>query len=373
MVGATLAVALHDIGATARVAPTVASTFLNLDTVKYLKEFVLVFLILGGILSGLDLLFDDEKNLWNFFKQWIMNGAGSVLMWSGNSYLADALSIHFPWTKNSTTRLVVTILATLIYTFFAWLILVWLSSVLYSWTLTWGGLRHEIMNGSFFVTLIITVLISAFMHGRGFLLAWKETLVEAEQLKKEQMAAKYEALKNQVNPHFLFNNFNVLATLVHKDADLAERFIKQLANVYRYVLDSREKEVVPLEEELQQLEAYVFLMKIRFGESLQIEIDPKLSQLEGINLAPLTLQMLVENALKHNEASKSNPLAIQVLLEKEDYVVVRNKLQSKLNVGESTGVGLENISARYKFLSDKPVLTPPEPGFFTVKIPLIPA
>ena len=98
-------------GATARVAPTVASTFLNIITVKYLKEFVLVFLILGGILSGLEFLFDDEKNLWNFFRQWIMNGTGSVLMWSGNSYLADALSIHFPWTKNSTTRLVVTVLA----------------------------------------------------------------------------------------------------------------------------------------------------------------------------------------------------------------------------------------------------------------------
>lgn len=340
---------------------------------KYLKEFILVFLILGGILSGLELLFDDEKSLWIFFRQWIMNGTGSVLMWSGNSYLADALSLHFPWTKNSTTRLIVTVLATLVYTFVAWLILVWLSSVLYPWMLNWDGLRHEIMHGSFFVTLIITVLISAFMHGRGFLLAWKETLIEAEQLKKEQMAARYEALKNQVNPHFLFNNFNVLATLVHKDADLAERFIKQLANVYRYVLDSREKEVVSLEEELKQLEAYVFLMKIRFGESLKIEIDPALSQLEGKSLAPLTLQMLVENALKHNEASKSNPLSIEVFLENEHYMVVRNKLQAKLNVGESTGVGLENISARYKFLSDKPVITVEEAVFFTVKIPLIQA
>jgi sensor histidine kinase YesM len=356
--------------------PQPPSTLLNLPQlkpVKYLKEFVLVFLILGGLLSGLDLLLDDEKSLWSFFRQWIMNGTGSVLMWSGNSYLADALSIHFPWTKDSIKRLVVTILATLIYTFVAWLILVWLSSVLYHWVLNWEGLRHEIFNGSFFVTLIITVLISAFMHGRGFLLAWKETLIEAEQLKKEQMAARYEALKNQVNPHFLFNNFNVLATLVHKDADLAERFIKQMANVYRYVLDSREKEVVSLEEELKQLEAYIFLMKIRFGESLKIEIDPSLSQLEGKNLAPLTLQMLVENALKHNEASKSNPLLIEVLWEKEDYVVVRNKLQTKLTVGESTGVGLENISARYNFLSDKPVLSPPELGFFTVKIPLVPA
>ena len=340
---------------------------------KYLKEFVLVFLILGGLISGLDLLLDDEKSLWSFFRQWIMNGTGSVLMWSGNSYLADALSIHFPWTKDSIKRLVVTILATLIYTFVAWLILVWLSSVLYHWILNWEGLRHEILNGSFFVTLIITVLVSAFMHGRGFLMAWKETLIEAEHLKKEHIAAKYEALKNQVNPHFLFNNFNVLATLVHKDADLAERFIKQLANVYRYVLDSREQELVPLEQELKQLEAYVFLMKIRFGESLQIQMAPELSDLKNKNVAPLTLQMLVENALKHNEASKSNPLLIEVFADEEGYLVVKNHLQAKQNVGETTGVGLANISGRYKFLSNKAVQTSQEGGFFTVKIPLVPS
>lgn len=340
---------------------------------KFLKEILLIFFVLGGTLSGLEWLFDDSRSWLGFLRNWTMNGTGSVLMWSGNAYLADALSIYFPWTKNSALRLIVSILATLVYTFVAWTILVWVSSWLYDWPFTWNGLQHEIKHGSFWWTLLITVMVSAFMHGRAFLLSWKETLIEAEHLKKEQMAARYEALKNQVNPHFLFNNFNVLATLVHKDADLAERFIKQLANVYRYVLDSREQEVVTLEQELKQLEAYVFLMKIRFGDSLDIQISPELSQLEGKNVAPLTLQMLVENALKHNEASKSKPLSIEVFPEAGDYVVVRNPLQIKNNVGESTGVGLENISARYKFLSEKPVLTPAETGFFTVKIPLIPA
>lgn len=340
---------------------------------KLLKEILLVFIFLGGILSGLEALLDDSVNWPDFFRDWAMNGTGSVLMWSGNAYLADALSGYFPWTKNSTLRLIVSVLATLIYTFVAWVILVWLSSWLYDWSFSWRGLRHEIQHGSFWWTLIITVMVSAFMHGRGFLMAWKETLIEAEFLKKEQMAARYEALKNQVNPHFLFNNFNVLATLVHKDADLAERFVKQLANVYRYVLDSREKEVVPLDQELKQLDAYVFLMKIRFGDSLNIQIAPEMGQIEGKSVAPLTLQMLVENALKHNEASKSKPLTIEVFPDHKDYIVVRNALQVKNNVGESTGVGLENIQARYKFLSEKPVLTPAESGFFTVKIPLIPA
>lgn len=340
---------------------------------KLLKEVLLVFVILGGMLSGLEALINDSRTWFGFFRDWAMNGTGGVLMWSGNAYLEAALSEHFPWTKNSIQRLMVSILATLIYTFIAWVILVWLSSWLYNWPFSWQRLQHEIQHGSFWWTLIITVMISTFMHGRGFLMAWKETLIEAEQLKKEQMAARYEALKNQVNPHFLFNNFNVLATLVHKDADLAERFIKQLANVYRYVLDSREKEVVPLEQELKQLEAYVFLMKIRFGDSLNVQITSEMYQIEGKSVAPLTLQMLVENALKHNEASKSKPLAIEVFPESEDYIVVRNALQVKNNVGESTGVGLENISARYKFLSEKPVLTPVESDHFTVKIPLIPA
>ncbi|AEE48352.1 sensor histidine kinase [Haliscomenobacter hydrossis] len=341
---------------------------------KYLKEILLIFFILGGIMTSLELIFDsDERNLPEFLRELAMNGTGSVLMWSGNAYLADILDVYFPWTKNSVLRLSVSILATLLYTFLAWGFLVWLWSFLYGRPFHWNYIFNVFGEGAFMTTLIITVLISAFMHGRGFLISWKETLIEAEHLKKEHIAAKYEALKNQVNPHFLFNNFNVLATLVHKDADLAERFVKQLANVYRYVLDSREQELVPLEQELKQLDAYVFLMKIRFGESLQIQVAPELSDMKDLSLAPLTLQMLVENALKHNEASKSNPLLIEVFADQEGYLVVKNRLQAKQNVGESTGVGLANISGRYKFLSNKAVQTSQEGGFFTVKIPLVPS
>ena len=161
---------------------------------------------------------------------------------------------------------------------------------------------------------------------------------------------------------------NVLTTLVHKDADLAEQFIKQLSHNYRYILDTREREVVSLDEEIKNLEAYIFLMKIRFGESLKCHINVDFNG----QIAPLTLQMLVENALKHNEISKAHPLSIEVFLEENDkYIVVKNNLQKKNNVADSTGVGLENIKSRYKFLSDKTMIITQANDCFIVKIPII--
>ena len=236
----------------------------------------------------------------------------------------------------------------------------------YGWNLA-AAIRDMTLE-DFIPTLVITFLISIFMHGRGFLLGWKETLIEAERLKKEQIAARYEFLKNQVNPHFLFNSLNVLASLVHKDADRAEAFIRRLSTVYRYILDSREQETVSLEEELEILRAYLFLMDTRFGAGLEAGLDIP----AGANgrLAPLTLQMLVENALKHNEASKAKPLKIDVFLE-NGFVVVRNNLQPKNALPESTGVGLANIQARYQVLADKEVLITNHDGFFTVKIPVL--
>jgi len=207
------------------------------------------------------------------------------------------------------------------------------------------------------------------LHGRTFLLNWRQTLLEAERLKREQVAARYEALKSQVNPHFLFNSLNVLSSLVHRDADMAEKFIRQLSDVYRYILDSRSKETVPIKEELSILRSYLFLMDIRFGTALQTNISIP-DNTRG-HLAPLTLQMLVENALKHNEISKSNPLHIEVFLENEDWIVVRNNLSPKNILPESTGVGLANIQSQYQLLSEKAVLITDHDGFFTVKIPVL--
>jgi sensor histidine kinase YesM len=329
------------------------------------------FFIGGGILTVLTLLLTKNPTMSDFLKYGFLNGFAFAVLGFGNSLLTDSIDTFLPWTKNIPLRLVVSIVSTIVYTALAWVFIIWI------WVIVTEGKILGVFElikiipknlNSLIISLSITFFVSALMHGRSFLINWRGTLVEAERLKKERVEAQYETLKNQVNPHFLFNSLNVLTTLVHKDADLAEQFIKQLAHNYRYILDTREREVVSIEEEINNLEAYIFLMKIRFGESLKCQIAVDFNG----QIAPLTLQMLVENALKHNEISKAHPLSIDVFLaENKEYIVVKNNLQKKNNVADSTGVGLENIKSRYKFLSDKTMIITQDNDYFIVKIPVI--
>jgi LytS/YehU family sensor histidine kinase len=208
-----------------------------------------------------------------------------------------------------------------------------------------------------------------FLHSREFFLRGRRATEEAKNLQRESIIARYETLKNQVSPHFLFNSLNALTNLVYEDQDKAVKFIKQLSEVYRYVLDSREKEVVDIMEEAGFLSAYLFLQQIRFGEKLILNVN--LSGARGY-VAPLVLQMLVENAIKHNIIAEDDPLTISISVV-EDVIVVQNNLQPKsVTMEESTGVGLDNIVKRYAFLTDRPVVITHDDKF-TVKLPLLSA
>ncbi len=197
----------------------------------------------------------------------------------------------------------------------------------------------------------------------------KKSQLEAEQLKKISIEAQFEALRNQINPHFLFNCFNVLSSLVYKDADTSAKFIAQLSNVYRYLLYNQEKKVVQLKEELGFIESYLFLLKIRFGENIEIENKIE-KETEDQYVAPAVLQMLIENAIKHNVVSRKSPLQIRIFSE-VGFIVVSNNLQEKELKEESTQVGLRNIQNRYEFLSDKKVQIKKTEKEFTVRIPLL--
>jgi LytS/YehU family sensor histidine kinase len=206
-----------------------------------------------------------------------------------------------------------------------------------------------------------------FLHGREFLLMWRQAAVDAERYQKESIKANFESLKNQVNPHFLFNSLNVLTSLVYQDADKAARFIKKLSEVYRYVLDTQGQEVVPLKEEMMFVDSYVYLQKIRFGDNLKVEMG----SLGDGKVIPLSVQLLLENAIKHNEVSSEYPLTISVKRE-NNYLVVANGLRLKTNpLEESSGLGLPNIQKRYEFLSNKPVVVNQTGAVFTVKIPVL--
>jgi LytS/YehU family sensor histidine kinase len=223
------------------------------------------------------------------------------------------------------------------------------------------------------VTFISAFLMSALLiilyEAISFYIQLQKTVAEKAELERQNVESQLEGLRNQVNPHFLFNSLNTLAYLIPEDSDKAVRFLQQLSNVYRYVLESREAKIIPLQKELEFLDAYVFLLKERFGDNFRVRVDHSVQE-EGIAIVPLTLQMLFENAIKHNVISVEKPLTIELFRE-NGTLIVRNNLQKKNQVMDSTGVGLQNIQNRYRMLTDKEVGLIASQQYFTVALPII--
>jgi sensor histidine kinase YesM len=188
-------------------------------------------------------------------------------------------------------------------------------------------------------------------------------------LKKETLKAQFETLKSQVNPHFLFNNLNVLSSLIHVDPEAASRFVRQLSKVYRYVLENKDADTVSLEEELAFLEAYAFLLETRFGDSFRLNIRIP-ADCRPCRVPPAVIQMLVENAIKHNVIARAKPLHVDLLRE-DNYLVISNNLQRKSSVEHSSRIGLQNIMRRYEFLSSARVIVEETGETFSVKIPIL--
>ena len=190
-----------------------------------------------------------------------------------------------------------------------------------------------------------------------------------EKLKRDSIRSQYETLKSQINPHFLFNSFNTLLAFIEEDPALAAEYVEKLSDFYRVILAYREMEKIPLEEELNLTENFAYLLKKRFGEnfSLDIRVDSR----SNYFVAPLALQMLVENAVKHNVVGKSKPLKVSIERLEGDYLLVTNNLQPKMTADPSTGFGLSGIVNRYAMLTDRPVLVEKTENEFRVKVPLL--
>ncbi len=285
-----------------------------------------------------------------------------IALWMGNAYVSQSLDYFFSWQKYPLKRLIAGLVGMVVYTVLA------VNGLIYFFHFAFDFNVGNQLYGTYYSTIIITLIITMFMTGRSFLINWRESAVDAERLKKESVAAQYESLKNQVNPHFLFNSLNALTNLVYEDQDKAARFIKQLSEVYRYVLDTRDKELVSLAEEVKFLDSYLYLQQIRFGEKLNLKVS--LENGQG-RVAPLALQMLIENAIKHNVIAEDQPLYINVRME-SGFIIVENNMQKKNIPGEgSSGIGLENIQKRYEFLCNQKVVVENTGDTFRVKLPVI--
>ncbi len=332
---------------------------------RHLRDLLLITLM--GM--GVSFIFAMPVNDFWGFVRWSSSFSffiGGGLM-KGNQFVSYLVTKQVAFDKEPGRALRYNLFAMFAYT------LVYIYIINYIWFVWVYGYPPSYVHGkggilTMFIQFAITAIIVATLYSIRFFKSWRELAINEERLKCEAIELQFTALKNQVNPHFLFNSLNTLSSLVYQNQETAVKFIKQLSDVYRYVLEQKDNELVRVGEEINFVKKFVFLQKIRFGDNLNIEIDvpDKKNQV----VAPLSLQMLVENAIKHNIASSDKPLKIRVFCE-DGYIIVKNKLQRKSVVKDSGGIGLGNIRSRYKFLTDKEFLVEETGDEFIVKIPVV--
>jgi sensor histidine kinase YesM len=221
----------------------------------------------------------------------------------------------------------------------------------------------------YFTQLLVVVLLNVGHFTYYSLLKWRESSLRATNLEKEKSQVQFDNLRNQLNPHFLFNSLTSLDSLIQENPALARDFLQQLSKVFRYVLKNKEKGLVSLETELTFIKNYVGLLKTRFGESLQVNFDIADDTLD-LQITPVTLQILIENAIKHNIINENHPLTIHIKSE-GDALWIENNIQKKKQVESSNGQGLVNLQTLYSFLSDREIVISAAEDIFSVKIPLI--
>lgn len=337
---------------------------------KNFRKFILLNLGIAAILQVFycPICFLSWENFALLWSDFLFSFLVSMALSWGGSRVQEYWDSRISWIKEPIKRMVAAGVTYLIYSFIVSYIIVFL----YAWAegqftldqIPWKG----ILNYSF-TPMTIAMVFMAIFTARSWLFEWRKSALEAEQLRSSRLATQYQSLKDQLNPHFLFNSLNALSNLVYEDADKSASFIQKLSKIYRYVLDVQHEELVELDRELEFAKNYLELQKIRFEENLGYSIS--VPKCKGCYLPPLSLQLLLENAIKHNIASQDNPLFIQIL-QKENELWVSNTFQPKSSQNEpSTGVGLENIRQRYQILSDQsPSITQKE-NEFLVRLPFL--
>jgi len=222
---------------------------------------------------------------------------------------------------------------------------------------------------NYIIPFVITVVVSLFFISFYSFKALQEKKIKQQKIIAGTANAKYESLKSQLDPHFLFNSLNVLVSLIEEDTDKAQKFTTSLSKVYRYVLEQKDKDLVSLEEELAFAKTYMLLLKMRFENAIDCTIPEKVRNLEA-KIVPLSLQILLENCIKHNIVSEQQPLHISIV-ESINTLTVTNNFQEKRSLNKSSGIGLKNITERYQILSTRTILINQSKSEFKVELPLL--
>ncbi|SFP70931.1 sensor histidine kinase [Hymenobacter arizonensis] len=302
---------------------------------------------------------------------WLISVVYTIIFWLSNRALWFALIRRFPNVEQTTQRLWRLALVSLAIGAVATLLL--------GEGLHWIFYQQHIRADQFWqelaMNMVPTLVVLLIYESRHFFEQWKTNLQRAEQLARAGTQAQLDALQSQLDPHFLFNNLNTLSALIEPGNAPAQQFVEQLADVYRYVLQAQGRATVSLAEELAFVETYLGLHKARFRQNLVVEMNVPPAALAR-QVAPLSIQLLVENALKHNVASGEHPLRLRLWAdETADALLVENTLRPRTaGLAPGTGTGLENVRRRYALLgAAQPVEASSTAGLFTVRLPLLPA
>lgn len=324
-----------------------------------------LFAILRGINIMLGAAFEVDRSLLIDFG---LNQLYVVPLFLVNGYYFAFLKRVFPVNQYTSKRLLTGVFGSIIITMLTIFVMRMVVEMgIYG--ADWATFINGETPGFYIIAFVITIMFTMFFHAFYFYKALQEKKVKEQKVIAGTATAQFDALKNQLDPHFLFNSLNVLTSLIDENPDTAQKFTTALSKVYRYVLEQKNKDVVSVTEELDFAGTYVALLKMRFEDSIVFDIPEQLSNPEA-KLVPLSLQLLLENTVKHNIVNLQKPLRIKIY-EQDGYLLVENNLQPKEILKKSSGVGLMNIRQRYQILSKRKVIIEKDQETFTVKLPML--
>ncbi|WP_461105915.1 sensor histidine kinase [Spirosoma koreense] len=294
--------------------------------------------------------------------------AECVLVWEVARWGILWARRHYPRLNQTTSRMLAQVIWFVLTTMLQRVLIVYFYDVTQFWGYPMSGRAYWVNT---LIPLLFVVPLATIYEARYLYRQWWTTYYEAEQLKKEALQSQLDSLKAQINPHFLFNSLSTLSSLVSENPKQAERFIEELASVYRYVLQTNEQLLTTLDSELQFIRAYFHLLQMRFGRSVELDITVDDRYCRYL-IPPLTLQLLVENAVKHNTALPTKPLLIRLYVDSNNNLIVSNTRRRKQNRVPSNQTGLANITTKYRLLGQPEVVVQQTDAYFRVLVPLIP-
>ncbi len=333
--------------------------------VTYVSLSIALFISVANYWFGYD-SFDLSIQLMNFAINFMFAFTITLL----NSWFFTYINRFYSWADQPKQRFLLGAAGSVILTVCAIFCLQAITSLGFygdSWEQFMARQSKELYIGSLIITMIVTVIF----HAVYFYKEAQSRKMDEQRVIATSASAQFDALKNQLDPHFLFNSLNVLVALIEENPSAAVSFTTSLSKVYRYVLEQRNKPIVSLDEELDFAHSYISLLKMRFEDSMEVTIPLK-AQNPDLKIVPLSLQLLIENAVKHNIVSSSKPLILKII-EQDNQLIVENNMQLKDVVKNSSGVGLQNITQRYALLGNKQMSIYKTNSHFTVNLPLLEA